>query len=59
MENFFYTAERLQLPEAASLDELAAAGERFCSLPWKQLEEIYVDSDLRIPKARGRGEDAG
>lgn len=42
MENFFYTASRLQLPAMATLAELEAAGTKFCATPWQQLYKEHV-----------------
>lgn len=42
MENFFHTAQRLQLAEQPTLRELAAAGSAFCDKPWSEVEEQYV-----------------
>lgn len=48
-ENFFYTAEFFEIPRSASLTEMVAAGERYCSSDWETIRELHKerpDSDL-------------
>ena len=41
-ENFFYTARFLGLPERATIQELADAGERVCGAEWTRLKEAHL-----------------
>ena len=41
-ENFFYTARFLGLPERATIQELADAGERVCGAEWSRLKEVHL-----------------
>jgi len=41
-ENFFYTARFLGLPERATIQELADAGERVCGAEWSRLKDVHL-----------------
>ena len=41
-ENFYYTARFLGLPERATIQELADAGERVCGAEWSRLKDAHL-----------------
>eukprot|EP00951_Prasinocladus_malaysianus_P010880 scaffold80177_cov41-Prasinocladus_malaysianus.AAC.1 len=41
-ENFFYTAQMLGLPEQATVEDFAKAGERYCSTSWDEIQRRYL-----------------